>query len=102
MMRLSSSSTTNFPGAPAQPGPGLPTVHSFRSRLGRLGTGLSFACAEAGAHVFGFDPDEEAIEVARGETPWSLRKRVRFEVADAAEIELPRRKFDLALFSWSL
>jgi predicted RNA methylase len=63
---------------------------------------LSFACAEAGAHVFGFDPDEEAIEVARGETPWSLRKRVRFEVADAAEIELPRRKFDLALFSWSL
>ena len=63
---------------------------------------LSFACAEAGAHVFGFDPDEEAIEVARGETPWSLRKRVRFEVAGAAEIELPRRKFDLALFSWSL
>ena len=63
---------------------------------------LSFACAEAGATVFGFDPDDEAVEVARAETPRDLRRHVRFEVADAAEIELPRRKFDLALFSWSL
>ncbi|HKD32673.1 MAG TPA: class I SAM-dependent methyltransferase [Gaiellaceae bacterium] len=63
---------------------------------------LSFACAQAGAHVFGFDPDEDAIEVARAGTPRSLRKRVSFEVADAAEIDLPSRKFDLALFSWSL
>jgi 2-polyprenyl-3-methyl-5-hydroxy-6-metoxy-1,4-benzoquinol methylase len=63
---------------------------------------LSFVCAQAGARVFGFDPDEEAIEVARAETPRSLRKRVSFEVADAAEIDLPSRKFDLALFSWSL
>jgi len=63
---------------------------------------LSFACAQAGARVFGFDPDENAIEGARAETPRSLRKRVSFEVADAAEIDLPSRKFDLALFSWSL
>ena len=63
---------------------------------------LSFACAQAGARVFGFDPDEEAIELARSSTPSELRQRVRFVVADAAEIDLPRRKFDLALFSWSL
>lgn len=63
---------------------------------------LSFACAEAGAQVFGFDPDDEAVEVARAETPRNLRGRVRFEAGDAAEIDLPRRKFDLALFSWSL
>jgi predicted RNA methylase len=63
---------------------------------------LTFACASAGANVFGFDPDEEGIERARAETPRDLRKRVRFEVADAAEIDLPRRRFDLALFSWSL
>jgi hypothetical protein len=31
-----------------------------------------------------------------------LRRRVRFEAADAAEIDLPKREFDLALFSWSL
>jgi ubiquinone/menaquinone biosynthesis C-methylase UbiE len=63
---------------------------------------LSFACAEAGADVFGFDPDEDEIARARAETPRSLRKSVRFEVGDAAEIDLPPRKFDLALFSWSL
>lgn len=59
---------------------------------------LSFACADAGADVFGFDADEEAIELARSKA----RRGVRFEVANAAEIDLPRRKFDLALFSWSL
>jgi 2-polyprenyl-3-methyl-5-hydroxy-6-metoxy-1,4-benzoquinol methylase len=63
---------------------------------------LSFVCARAGADVFGFDPDEECVERARAETPRALRKKVGFEVADAAEIDLPRRKFDLALFSWSL
>jgi 2-polyprenyl-3-methyl-5-hydroxy-6-metoxy-1,4-benzoquinol methylase len=63
---------------------------------------LSFACAEAGATVFGFDPDEDEITRARAETPRSLRKSVRFEVGDAADFDLPRRKFDLALFSWSL
>jgi 2-polyprenyl-3-methyl-5-hydroxy-6-metoxy-1,4-benzoquinol methylase len=63
---------------------------------------LSFACATAGAEVFGFDPDEEAIELARAETPETVRKSIRFEVADGADIDLPRRKFDLALFSWSL
>ena len=63
---------------------------------------LTFACAEAGARVFGFDPDAEGIERARAETPRGLHKSVSFEVADAAEIDLPRRKFDLALFSWSL
>lgn len=80
-------------------------VHLRESQVVDVGCGygrLSFACAEAGARVFGFDPDEGAIEVARAETPKNLRKRVRFEVADAAEIDLPRRKFDLALFSWSL
>jgi 2-polyprenyl-3-methyl-5-hydroxy-6-metoxy-1,4-benzoquinol methylase len=63
---------------------------------------LSFVCAREGANVFAFDADEEGIERARAETPSELRKRVRFEVADGAEIDLPRRKFDLALFSWSL
>jgi ubiquinone/menaquinone biosynthesis C-methylase UbiE len=63
---------------------------------------LTFACAREGARVFAFDPDEEGIARAREETPRELRRRVRFEVADAAQIELPRGEFDLALFSWSL
>jgi 2-polyprenyl-3-methyl-5-hydroxy-6-metoxy-1,4-benzoquinol methylase len=74
-------------------------------RLVDVGCGdgrLSFACAREGAQVFAFDPDEEQIAAARGETPRELRRRIRFEVADAAQIELPRGEFDLALFSWSL
>jgi avermectin B 5-O-methyltransferase len=63
---------------------------------------LTFACAQAGAQVFGFDPDDDEIERARAETPRDLRKRVTFVVGDAAGIDLPTRKFDLALFSWSL
>ena len=64
---------------------------------------LSFICADEGAaSVYGLDPDEEGIAAARAETPLGLKSRVGFEVADAAEVELPRREFDLALFSWSL
>jgi predicted RNA methylase len=75
------------------------------ARLVDVGCGdgrLTFACAGAGANVFAFDPDEDAVAEAREATPRGLRRRVRFEVADAAEIDLPRRKFDIALFSWSL
>jgi 2-polyprenyl-3-methyl-5-hydroxy-6-metoxy-1,4-benzoquinol methylase len=63
---------------------------------------LSFACAQEGAEVFAFDPDEEAVATARDETPRELRKRLRFEVAHAREIELPKGEFELVLFSWSL
>lgn len=63
---------------------------------------LSFVCARQGAEVLGFDPDEEAVAIARAETPRELRQRLRFEVAHAREIELPKGEFDLVLFSWSL
>jgi 2-polyprenyl-3-methyl-5-hydroxy-6-metoxy-1,4-benzoquinol methylase len=63
---------------------------------------LSFACAREGADVLAFDSDEESVAIARAETPRELRKRLRFEVAHAREIELPTGEFDLVLFSWSL
>ena len=63
---------------------------------------MSFLCAREGATVFAFDPDEEEIAKARAETPRALRRQVRFQVANAAQIELPKGEFDLALFSWSL
>ena len=63
---------------------------------------LSLELARQGARVFGIDPDEESIATARSETPRELRRRVRFEAQDAAQAELPRGEFDLALFSWSL
>ena len=76
----------------------LPTIRGLVDLAGldilEVGCGegrMTFGCAE-----------EELVEAARRATPRALRDRIRFEVADAAEIELPPAEFDLALFSWSL
>jgi ubiquinone/menaquinone biosynthesis C-methylase UbiE len=74
-------------------------------RVVEIGCGdgrMTFDYAGEAASVFAFDPEDELIEQARTATPRELRRRIRFEAADAAEIELPEREFDLALFSWSL
>ena|SRR2546422_6536045 len=74
-------------------------------RIVEIGCGdgrLTFECGQDAASVLAFDSDEDAIEKARAETPRALRRRIRFEVADAAQLELPKGEFDLALFSWSL
>jgi ubiquinone/menaquinone biosynthesis C-methylase UbiE len=63
---------------------------------------MTFEYAGEAASAFAIDPEEELIEQARAATPPRLQRRIRFEAADAAEIELPQREFDLALFSWSL
>ena len=74
-------------------------------RIVEIGCGdgrLTFEFAREAASVLAFDSDPDAIRKARAETPRALRRRIRFEVADAAELELPEGEFDLALFSWSL
>jgi ubiquinone/menaquinone biosynthesis C-methylase UbiE len=87
----------------------LPTIRELVDLRGlhivEVGCGegrLTFGCAEEAASVLAFDMDEELVEAARRATPRALRDRIRFEVADAAEIDLPPAEFDLALFSWSL
>lgn len=74
-------------------------------RVVEIGSGdgrLTFEIARAAESVLAFDSDADAIRKARAQTPKALRRRIRFEVADAAELEPPRGEFDLALFSWSL
>jgi ubiquinone/menaquinone biosynthesis C-methylase UbiE len=87
----------------------LPTIRELVDleglRIVEVGCGagrLTFRCAEHAASVLAFDADEELVQRARASTPDDLRERIRFEVADAAAIELPSGEFDLALFSWSL
>jgi ubiquinone/menaquinone biosynthesis C-methylase UbiE len=63
---------------------------------------LTFQYAPEAASVFAFDSDDETIRLAHAQTPDELRGKIRFDVADAAQIELPKGEFDLALFSWSL
>ena len=67
------------------------------------GTGrlTGFLAARAAA-VYAFDPNAEAVSDARASLPEELRDRVRFAVHDAEALDLPRRRFDLALCGWSL
>ena len=60
-----------------------------------------FAAARA-ASLYAFDPDPEAVAAARASLTDELRDRVRFGVHDAEALDLPRRRFDLALCGWSL
>ena len=74
-------------------------------RVLELGCGdgrLTFQFASTAASVHAVDPDGERIASARASLPVELAEKVSFAVAGAAEVDVPRRRFDLALFSWSL
>ena len=63
---------------------------------------LTLQFAGEAASVFAVDPDGDRIATARGALPAELEAKVSFAVAEAAEVKAPRRRFELALFSWSL
>jgi ubiquinone/menaquinone biosynthesis C-methylase UbiE len=74
-------------------------------RVLELGCGdgrVTFRYASSARSVLAVDPDAERIETARVETPTELAGIVTFAVAGAAEVDAPRKSFDLALFSSSL
>ncbi len=74
-------------------------------RVLELGCGdgrLTFQVAEAAASVLAVDLDAERIASARASLRADLADKVTFAVVGAAEVDAPRRSFDLALFSWSL
>jgi 2-polyprenyl-3-methyl-5-hydroxy-6-metoxy-1,4-benzoquinol methylase len=65
---------------------------------------LTWRYADQADHVTGIDPDGESIESARAHLPEKLKGRVRFAestIEDFARSSRNRR-FDLAIFSWSL
>ena len=63
---------------------------------------LTWGFAPLAASVLGFDPTPEDVAVAQASMPDELREKVRFAVASAEEIEVPRESVDLVFFSWSL
>jgi ubiquinone/menaquinone biosynthesis C-methylase UbiE len=74
-------------------------------RVLELGCGdgrLTFRYAHTSRSVLAVDPDEQSIAKARAAQPPELAVNVSFTVAGAAEVDAPRRSFDLALFAWSL
>src|SRR5687767_6930801 len=63
---------------------------------------MTWLYADVAAEVLGVDDDEEAIEEARASLRDDLRDRVEFRVASATALGVPRQRFDIAFFSWSL
>ena len=63
---------------------------------------LTWGIGTLAASVLAFDPVEESVLTARRECPAELREKVRFEVAQADEIDVPVQSVDLVFFSWSL
>jgi cyclopropane fatty-acyl-phospholipid synthase-like methyltransferase len=85
----------------------LATVRELTDLTGKrvleMGCGdgrLTYLYAHEAEYVLGIDPKREEIRQARRARPRDLADRVRFRVAKT--ITPPRRRFDVALFSWSL
>jgi ubiquinone/menaquinone biosynthesis C-methylase UbiE len=67
------------------------------------GTGrLTGFAAKRAAFVYAFDPSGDSVVEARDALPAEERRRVRFGVHGAEALDVPRRRFDLALCGWSL
>ena len=63
---------------------------------------LTFRYLQSAARVLAVDPDGAKIAAARAALPAAHADRITFAAVGAAEVDVPRRSFDLALFSWSL
>jgi 2-polyprenyl-3-methyl-5-hydroxy-6-metoxy-1,4-benzoquinol methylase len=85
----------------------LDTVRELTDLAGKrvleMGCGdgrFTYLYAHDAEYVLGIDPKRDEIREARHARPRELRNRVKFRVAKT--ITPPRRRFDVALFSWSL
>jgi ubiquinone/menaquinone biosynthesis C-methylase UbiE len=58
--------------------------------------------ADRAREVYAFDPVADNVAEAEAALPEELRRRVRLAVHDAEALDLPRRRFDLAVCGWSL
>ena len=70
-----------------------------------IGTGtgrLAWIIAPIARSVLGLDPDREGIPEARREARLRGLRNVRFEISTAQDLGVGRKRFDTALFSWSL
>ena len=63
---------------------------------------LTWKYAGASSLTVGFDPDQDALRVARADSPSDLRKHVHFARASADNIPFSKETFDIAILAWSL
>ncbi|MBL8076567.1 MAG: class I SAM-dependent methyltransferase [Anaerolineales bacterium] len=84
-------------------------LHQFadlkEKRVLEVGCGegrLTWKYAGASSLTVGFDPDHDALRVARAESPHDLQKHVHFANASASNIPFSKETFDIAILAWSL
>ncbi len=84
-------------------------LHQFAdfddARVLEIGCGegrLTWKYAAASRVTFGLDPDQDALRVARADSPADLRDRVHFTRATAYHLPFPKETFDIAILAWSL
>jgi len=63
---------------------------------------LTWKYAAAPNLTVGFDPDQDALRVARADSPHDLRGHVHFAQASASHIPFSKETFDIAILAWSL
>lgn len=63
---------------------------------------LTWKYAGASAITVGFDPDLDALRIARADSPHDLQKHVHFTNASAGNIPFLKETFDIAVLAWSL
>lgn len=85
------------------------TLHHFvdvsNQRVLEVGCGegrLTWKYAGASSLTVGFDPDHSALRIARADSPYALRDKVRFIQATAKQIPISKETFDIAILAWSL
>jgi ubiquinone/menaquinone biosynthesis C-methylase UbiE len=84
-------------------------LHKFvdvsNKRVLEIGCGegrLTWKYAGASGFTVGFDPDHDALRVARADSPSGLHKYVNFAQASASHIPFSKETFDIAILAWSL
>ncbi|MCE9645076.1 MAG: class I SAM-dependent methyltransferase [Chloroflexi bacterium] len=63
---------------------------------------LTWKYAGESSLTVGFDPDHDALRIARADSPVALQKHVHFAQAGAANIPFAAETFDIAILAWSL
>ncbi len=63
---------------------------------------LTWKYAAASNLTVGFDPDLDALRIARADSPSDLREHVHFARASASNIPFSKETFDIAILAWSL
>jgi ubiquinone/menaquinone biosynthesis C-methylase UbiE len=85
------------------------TLHALvdfkNKRVLEIGCGegrLTFKYAAASSLTVGFDPDHDALRIARADSPHATQKHVHFAGASASHIPFAKETFDIAILAWSL